>query len=65
MLIVQRYEYQSIMLQNIYDENGNHLPDIKITTLPGSRLGVLAASSVKILREELYDEELMRARFSE
>ncbi|QYX63120.1 carbon storage regulator [Shewanella putrefaciens] len=65
MLIVQRLEYQSIMLQNIYDENGNHLPDIKIIALPGSRIGVHADQSILIVRDEFYGEEFLRARISE
>ncbi|MFB2669996.1 hypothetical protein ACE02U_14600 [Shewanella xiamenensis] len=65
MLIVQRLEYQSIMLQNIYDENGNHLPDIKIIALPGSRIGVHADQSILILRDELYGEEFNYASNSD
>ncbi|AVV81964.1 carbon storage regulator [Shewanella putrefaciens] len=65
MLIVQRLEFQSIMLQNIYDENGNHLPDIKIIALPNSRIGVHADKSIVIIRDELYGEEFMRAKISD
>ncbi|QYJ80465.1 carbon storage regulator [Shewanella acanthi] len=58
MLIVTRKAGQCVYLSNIYDAEGNRLPDIKVVTLGDDKVGIDADLSVCILRDELYDPHL-------
>ncbi|QFU21889.1 carbon storage regulator [Shewanella eurypsychrophilus] len=55
MLILTRKPNSSIIITNIFDENGQQLKDIEINVYSDNRIGIEADGSIDIYRSEILE----------